>query len=55
MGLESAESRVRGEKVENYISLFKDVDDCNNFATTIIANVLMTLCLLIGTILVNNH
>lgn len=52
MGLESAQSPQHGAKVENYITLFKEVELCRSSATSIIINIAMTVCLLIGARLV---
>lgn len=53
MGLESAQSPQRGPKVENYISLFQQVQQCSRgSASSLIINVVMTACLLLGARLV---
>lgn len=53
MGLESAEASVHGEKVNNYINLFQDVEACTRGgASAIILNIAMTISLLFGVLLV---
>lgn len=55
MGLQSAESALYGPKIENYISLFSDVEACGRgAATTIILNVAMTICMFLGAFLVTH-
>lgn len=52
MGLESAQSPLFGPKVENYVNLFRDVELCRSTATSVVMNVVLTVCLLLGARLV---
>lgn len=49
MGLESAQSAQHAAKVQNYVTLFQDVEQCSKgVATMNVINILLTACLFLG-------